>query len=284
MAVDVIETVAGFRSLLDSERARGRTIGFVPTMGYLHEGHTSLMSRAATECDVAVASIFVNPLQFAAHEDLGTYPRDLDRDLELAEGAGVGYVFAPAVSEMYPSPVATSVEVGGLSESMEGATRPHFFAGVATVVAKLFSIVGPCRAYFGEKDYQQLLVVRRMAADLSMPVAVIGCPIVREPDGLAMSSRNVYLSPEERSAATVLFRSLRHGADLIGRGERDPAVVAAAMAEMIGEEPLAAIDYSEVVDSETLAVPGRLAGDVRLLVAAGFGRARLLDNLGATAG
>lgn len=283
MGIEVIETVAALRARLDELRAAGQRIGFVPTMGYLHEGHTSLMVRAAQDCDVAVASIFVNPLQFAAGEDLSTYPRDLARDLALCEQAGVQIVLAPSVEEMYPTPIRTSVRVAEISEPMEGASRPHFFTGVATVVAKLFSIVGPCRSYFGEKDYQQLLVVRQMALDLSMPVEVVGCPIVREPDGLAMSSRNVYLSAEERAAAPVLLRALREGAALVAEGERDPQAIRAQMGVIVMAEPLASLDYAEVVDAGTLEPLEAIAGEVRLLVAAGFGRARLLDNLGATA-
>lgn len=283
MGIEVIETIAALRARLDELRAAGQSIGFVPTMGYLHKGHTSLMVRAAQDCDVAVGSIFVNPLQFAAGEDLSTYPRDLERDLALCEQAGVQVILAPSVEEMYPTPICTSVRVAELSEPMEGASRPHFFTGVATVVAKLFSIVGPCRAYFGEKDYQQLLVVRQMALDLSMPVEVVGCPIVREPDGLAMSSRNVYLSAEERAAAPVLLRALREGAALVAAGERDPQALRVRMSEIVMAEPLASLDYAEVVDAGTLQPLEAIAGEVRLLVAAGFGRARLLDNLGATA-
>ncbi len=284
MPIEVVDTIAALRSRLDAERARGRTVGFVPTMGALHDGHTSLMVRAAQDCEVAVASIFVNPLQFAAGEDLSTYPRTIERDLELAEGAGVTVVLAPPVEEMYPSPIRTSVSVEGISAPMEGASRPHFFTGVATVVAKLFAIAGPCRAYFGEKDYQQLLVVTRMAADLSFPVEVVGCPIVREPDGLAMSSRNVYLSPEERAAAPVLHRSLLAAAEVVAAGERDRAAVEAELAAAIDAEPLAQLDYAQVVDAATLEPLDVLEGEIRLLVAAGFGRARLLDNVGVTAG
>jgi pantoate--beta-alanine ligase len=284
VAIEVVDTIARFRELLDGTRAAGGSVGFVPTMGYLHQGHVSLMERAAADNDVACASIFVNPLQFAAHEDLSTYPRDLERDVAMAEAAGVRLVLAPPVEEMYPTPIATTVHVDGPSEGMEGASRPHFFDGVATVVTKLFAIAGACRAYFGEKDYQQLLVVRRLANDLSLPVEVVGCPIVREPDGLAMSSRNVYLTPDERAAAPVLLRALEHGASLVEGGERDPALVTAAMAAVVAAEPLAALDYAEAVDAASCRTPEALAGEVRLLVAASFGKARLLDNLGCRAG
>ncbi|MEZ5181795.1 MAG: pantoate--beta-alanine ligase [Acidimicrobiales bacterium] len=278
--VQVHEAIASFRAVLDAERAAGATVGFVPTMGYLHDGHASLMRAAAADCDVAVASIFVNPLQFAAGEDLSTYPRDLPRDLALAEASGVAHVLHPSVDEMYPGgPVLTTVSVAEITERFEGAARPTHFAGVATVVAKLFSIVGPCRAYFGEKDFQQLAVVRRMAADLSLPVEVVGCPIVREPDGLAMSSRNVYLSPEQRAAAPVLHRSLAAAAALADAGERSAGVVEAVVADAVAAEPEAELDYAALVDAATLAPAVTVGGVQRLLVAARFGRTRLLDNL-----
>ncbi|MBW3669128.1 MAG: pantoate--beta-alanine ligase [Actinobacteria bacterium] len=255
--VTVVDTVEAFRKALDAERHAGRTVGLVPTMGYLHAGHASLMRRAAAECDVVAATVFVNPLQFAPTEDLSTYPRDLDRDIAVARQAGVSIVFAPTVDEMYPGEVLTTVHVDKVGHGLEGASRPTHFDGVATVVAKLFAIAGPCRAYFGEKDWQQLGVVRQMTHDLSFPVEVVGCPIVREPDGLAMSSRNVYLSPEERQAAAVLHRALLAG--------RTGGV--AAMEATVATEPLVELDYAEQV------------GD-RLLIAARVGRTRLIDNMG----
>jgi pantoate--beta-alanine ligase len=277
-------TIAGFRAALDGRRTEGATVGFVPTMGYLHAGHGSLIERAAAECDVVALSIFVNPLQFAANEDLASYPRDLDRDRALATAAGATHLLVPDVEEMYPRPVATEVSVAGVSARMEGALRPTHFAGVATVVAKLFAIAGPCRAYFGEKDFQQLAVVRRMASDLSFPVEVVGCPTVREPDGLAMSSRNVYLTDDERQAALVLHRALHEGANQVCVGATDGDAVAARMAEVISAEPLARLDYAEAVDPDTLEPAGALSpGDqVRLLVAAQVGKPRLIDNLGVT--
>jgi len=278
-----IDSVADLRRRLDAARAGGSTVGFVPTMGYLHDGHESLMDAARADCDVVVVSIFVNPLQFGAGEDLDAYPRDLDGDTARAAGAGVDLLFVPPVVEMYPEPVRTTVSVSGVSAGMEGASRPTHFDGVATVVAKLFNIVGPCRAYFGEKDFQQLAVVRRMVADLSAPVTVVGCPTLREPDGLARSSRNVYLTPEERTAAPVLHRALRLGADLIAGGETDAAVVRAAMAAEIEAEPLGRLDYVEVADAATLE-PQQLCGPTsRLLGAVRFGRARLIDNVGVAA-
>jgi len=280
MTVRTIETVAELRTRLDGERAAGRTVGFVPTMGYLHEGHASLMRAARADTDVVVASIFVNPLQFAAHEDLDSYPRDLAGDTALAEASGVDVLFVPTVAEMYPEPIMTTVSVAGVSQGYEGRTRPTHFDGVSTVVSKLFNIVGPSRAYFGEKDFQQLAVVRRMVQDLSMPTTVVGCPTIREDDGLAMSSRNAYLTPAERAAAPALHRALRAGVAAVEAGERDPAAVRAAMEAVIAAEPLAELDYAAVVDAATLEVPDPLTGTLRLLMAARFGKARLLDNVG----
>ncbi len=277
-----VEAIADLRAALDAERAGGHRVGFVPTMGYLHHGHASLVRAARAATDVVVVSIFVNPLQFGAGEDLSAYPRDLARDSRLAEANGADLLFTPSVEEMYPVPVQTTVSVGGVSEPLEGASRPTHFAGVATVVAKLFSIVGPCAAFFGEKDFQQLAVVRRMVADLSMPVDVVGCPTRREPDGLAMSSRNVYLSPEEREAAPVVHRALQAGAAAILAGERRATEVRSLMAQIIEAEPLARLDYAEVVDASAFTVPDPLAGTLRLLAAARFGRARLIDNVGVT--
>ena len=267
--MDLIETVEGFRKALDADRAAGRTVGLVPTMGYLHAGHVSLLRRARGDCDVVAATVFVNPLQFAPGEDLATYPPDLERDAVVASGCGVDHLFAPPLEEMYPGEVATRVTVAGVGEGMEGASRPGHFAGVATVVAKLFAIAGPCRAYFGEKDYQQLCVVRRMAGDLSFPVEVVPCPTVREADGLALSSRNVRLSPAEREAAAVLYRALLAGKAVAEAGGRD-AAVRRAMAEVVEAEPLARLDYAEVV---------REGRNRRLFVAARLGGTRLIDNL-----
>ncbi|WP_426571041.1 pantoate--beta-alanine ligase [Aquihabitans sp. McL0605] len=279
---EVHATIAGFRAALDASRAAGADVGFVPTMGYLHEGHASLMRAAAAECAVAAASIFVNPLQFAASEDLSDYPRDLDRDLALADACGVAHVLVPSVEEMYPRPVLTTVTVADITARFEGAARPEHFAGVATVVSKLFSIVGPSRSYFGEKDFQQLAVVRRMAADLSMPIEVVGCPIVREADGLALSSRNVYLSPDQRAAAPVIHRALDAAAAAVAAGQRSAAAVEAIVADAIGAEPEAVLDYAALVDAATLEPAAAVDGEQRLLVAARFGTTRLLDNTAIT--
>lgn len=280
----VSATIAETRWALDEARRQGGTVGLVPTMGYLHEGHLSLMRAARAEVDLVAATIFVNPLQFAPGEDLASYPRDPVGDRRQAEGVGVDLLFVPDHAEMYPDEVLTTVSVAGLSASMEGASRPTHFAGVATVVAKLFAIAGPCRAYFGEKDFQQLAVVARMAHDLSFPVEVVGCPIVREPDGLALSSRNAYLTPEERAVAPVLQTALKAGVATVAAGERDPDVVRRLVGDVIAAEPRAELDYVALVDPATLEpVEGELApGTYRLLTAARLGRPRLLDNVAVT--
>ena len=280
--MQVLSTKSEFHQHLEAVRALGRSVGLVPTMGALHEGHLSLLRAAGDDCDVVALTIFVNPLQFGAGEDLSKYPRPLERDLELAEAAGADVVFTPTTEEMYPEPTLTTVHVAQLTAGMEGASRPTHFDGVTTVVTKLFNISGPCRAYFGEKDFQQLAVVRRMAADLDQPVTVIGCPIVREVDGLAMSSRNIYLSPSEREAATVINRALRAGAAMIAAGESDPSLIEAHMGSIIDAEPLAELDYAVVVDPDSLVTPSKLKSgtSVRLLLVARIGSPRLLDNLG----
>ena len=278
--MEVIRTIALARKACDAARSVGRTVAFVPTMGAFHEGHASLMWRARDEADHVVVSIFVNPLQFGPGEDLSRYPRDEDRDLSIAEELGVDVVFAPSIEEMYPagSPEVT-VDPGPLGDRLEGAARPGHFRGVATVVAKLFEVVGPSTAYFGEKDAQQLALVRRMVRDLSFPIEVEGCPIVREPDGLAISSRNAYLSPQQREAAGCLFLALSEAAQLARAGERDGAALVAVMAREIGATPEARIDYATVVDDETFEEASTIAGPARALVAARFGQTRLIDNL-----
>ena len=277
--VEIVSTVAELRRIIDGHRADGRSIGFVPTMGYLHDGHGSLMRAARAANDVVVASIFVNPLQFAPDEDLDAYPRDLERDGSVAAANGVDLLFVPSAREMYPwGEVLTTVSVAELSQRWDGESRPTHFAGVATVVSKLFNIVGACRAYFGEKDFQQLAIIRRMAADLSMPVEVVGCPIIREADGLAMSSRNVYLSPDDRAAAVVLRQALDAGERAIIQGETDPTVVASAMEAVVSRQPRARLDYVAVVDPASLETPDRVGDETRLLIAAYLGETRLIDN------
>ncbi|MEX2557473.1 MAG: pantoate--beta-alanine ligase [Actinomycetota bacterium] len=275
----VVERIAELRSLLDEARARNRRIGFVPTMGFLHEGHASLMRRAREENDIVLVSIFVNPLQFGPSEDFDAYPRDLEKDLDLCEAADVDLVFHPPVEEMYREPTTLTVTVGAIGDILEGKTRPGHFDGVATVVTKLFNIAGACRAYFGEKDAQQLVVIRRLARQLDFPVEVIGCPTVREADGLAMSSRNTYLNGEDRVAAAVLKRALDEGVRLIGAGHGSADAISQAMARVIGEEPLAKLDYTACVDPDTLAEPAEVGGPVLLAVAAWVGNARLIDNV-----
>jgi len=285
----VIDRGDTLRKELDRERAAGRTVGLVPTMGALHPGHAALIRRSASECDVTVATIFVNPLQFGPDEDLAEYPSDLAGDLEVAGGAGAALVFAPPVDDMFPGGPsgeprsATTVTVAGLSEGLEGASRPGHFDGVATVVARLLNLAGPCRAYFGEKDFQQLAVIRRMVSDLALPVEVVGCRTVRETDGVAWSSRNARLSAEERRAAPVLARALGAGTDAIAGGLRpDAGEVRRLMAAVVTAEPLARLDYAEVVDPDTL-VPLDVLGagvEVRLVVAAWLGGTRLIDNVG----
>ncbi|MGE0877825.1 MAG: pantoate--beta-alanine ligase [Acidimicrobiia bacterium] len=274
-------TIAEARGFLDGERCAGRSVGLVPTMGALHAGHASLVRRAAADNETVAITIFVNPLQFGPNEDFDSYPRTLEADLALAETEGATVAITPTVKEMYPDrPVRTNVAVAGITAPMEGARRPGHFDGVSTVVTKLFNIAGPCHAYFGEKDWQQLAVISRMVRDLSFPVTIVPCPTVREADGLAMSSRNVYLTEDERAAAPSLHRALTAGVEAIERGERDPKKVTAIVRSLI--DPIADVDYVEVVDAATLEDVVPLAGVLRLLVAARFGKARLIDNVGVT--
>ena len=271
-----VERVAEVRCFVANAR---RPVALVPTMGYLHEGHLSLMERARAESETVVASVFVNPTQFGPHEDFERYPRDLESDLRKCEAVGVDLVFAPPIKEVYPPGDRTVVEVLDLQDRWEGASRPGHLRGVATVVAKLFRIVLPDRAYFGEKDYQQLQIVRRLATDLMLDVDVIGCPIVREPDGLAMSSRNVYLDPEQRRAAPALFAALRKARTALSSGElRSPELVA-AMADVIAQESTIALDYAAVVDPITLDPVEIVDGEARALIAARIGSMRLIDNM-----
>ena len=278
--MEVIRTVDATLGACEVARAAGRSVGLVPTMGSFHDGHVSLMRRARAECDLAVVSIFVNPTQFGDPTDLAAYPRDEATDIHAAQGLGVDVVFAPSVEEMYPSgEPAVTVDPGPLGDRLEGASRPGHLRGVATVVAKLFHAAGPCHAYFGEKDAQQLAVVRAMARELAFPVEVLGCPTVREPDGLAMSSRNRRLTREQREAAGCLFLALSEAAELARGGESDAARLVAAMAREIGATPQARLDYAAVVDEATFAEVRQLQGSSRAVVAAWFGDVRLLDNL-----
>lgn len=274
----ILRTVDEVRQWTRAQRTAGRAVHFVPTMGYFHEGHLSLMRRAQADGGAVIVSIFVNPLQFGAGEDLDRYPRDFERDRQMAESVGVEAIFYPEVSEMYPAGYQTEVRVKELSKPLCGKSRPGHFEGVATVVLKLFNIVSPDRAYFGMKDYQQLRVIQQMTRDLNLPVEIVPCPIVREPDGLAMSSRNVYLTPEERAAATVLYRSLQWAQAQVDAGERDATRLRAGVYERIAAEPLARIDYVEAVDAESLQPVERIERPTLIAVAVFFGKARLIDN------
>lgn len=282
--VQVHDTIAGYSAALDAVRRSGRSVGVVPTMGALHEGHCSLIQRAAAECDVVAVSIFVNPTQFGDAADLANYPRTWDADLRAVAASGGHLVFAPSVAEMYPDLLAAdapTVSVPVLSDRWEGASRPGHFDGVATIVVKLLAAAGRCRAYFGEKDFQQLAVVRRVVRDHSLPTEVVGCRTVRHDDGLALSSRNVRLSAEERTAALALSRALQTGASLVAGGERRSIVVEAAMAQVVALEPLVDLDYAAVVYADDLEPAPTCSGfrPLRLLIAAMVGPVRLIDNL-----
>jgi len=277
--VITVTTIAEVRAHCDTARARGERVGFVPTMGYFHEGHRSLMRAARAENDLVVVSLFVNPTQFGAGEDLDAYPRDLAGDAAAAADEGVDVLFVPAVAEMYPSGARTTVHIDGLTTGLCGASRPTHFDGVTTVVAKLFSIVGSCRAYFGKKDAQQLAVIRRMTTDLDLPVHVVGCPLVREADGLAMSSRNARLSSDDRARASVLSRSLRAVTEATRSGERDAHELRRVVVDAIGAEPEVRIDYVEVVDALTLQPVDTVQHEALIAVAAFVGTTRLIDNV-----
>lgn len=275
----VTTTIKEIRRVVAEAKANGLKVGFVPTMGALHEGHASLVRQAVEDCGFVVVSIFVNPLQFGPTEDFDRYPRTLEEDVALLREIGAHAVFAPSASEMYPTPQRTFVDVEQVTEGLCGASRPGHFRGVATVVTKLFNIVAPDVAYFGQKDAQQAAVIRTMVRDLSMPVTIHVSPTVREEDGLAKSSRNAYLNVEERKAAPVLYQALQHGKALIEAGERDATRVRSAMLELIEAEPLARVDYCEVVDADSLSPVSYIEDDVLLAMAVYFGTTRLIDNV-----
>jgi pantoate--beta-alanine ligase len=277
----VVGSVAALTGALDAARASGRSVGLVPTMGALHDGHRALIQRAAAECDVAAVSIFVNPTQFGDPADLAGYPRTFDADLALVASAGARIVFAPPVEEMYPDGARTTVSLSGIAERWEGASRPGHFDGVATVVVKLLAMTGRCRAYFGEKDYRQLTLVRRVVADLSLPADIVGCETVRDGDGLALSSRNSRLTVAQRVSALSLSNALRTGAALLAAGEQRVDVLEAEMAEVVESAPGAVLDYAAVVRAEDLEPVGAITPGLRLrlIVAATFGPVRLIDNL-----
>ena len=276
--MQIVSTVDAVREQVKKWREEGLSVGLVPTMGYLHEGHKSLIDKAVEQNDRVVVSVFVNPIQSGPNEDLATYPRDLDRDSALCENAGADLIFHPEKEDMYFDDFCTYVDMEGLTKGLCGKTRPTHFRGVCTVVSKLFNIVKPDRAYFGQKDAQQLAVIRRMVRDLNFDLEIVGCPIIREEDGLAKSSRNTYLSPEERKAAVILHKGLVKGEELVKNGEKNAAKVAEAIREVIESEPLAKIDYVEIVDFDNIQTVETIEGPVLAAVAVYIGKTRLIDN------
>ena len=276
--MEIVKTIKEVRQQVKQWKKDGLSIGLVPTMGYLHEGHKSLIDKAVTENDRVVVSVFVNPIQFGPNEDFKTYPRNMDNDKKLCESSGASLIFNPEPSEMYFENKSTNVDVGGLTEVLCGAKRPGHFSGVCIVVSKLFNIVSPGRAYFGEKDAQQLAVIKRMVRDLNFDIKVIGCPIIREKDGLAKSSRNTNLSQEERQAALVLEKSLKQAEKLLENGVKDTLLVKKLIEEQLNKEPLAKIDYVEIVDSESLKPVKEINKTVLIAIAVFIGKIRLIDN------
>lgn len=276
--ITIVKTIEEVRAQVKAWRAEGLTVGLVPTMGYLHEGHQSLIARSVAENDRTVVSDFVNPIQFGPTEDLATYPRDIERDAALCESTGANLIFHPEADEMYAPDFCTYVDMDHLTKGLCGKTRPIHFRGVCTVVSKLFHIVQPDRAYFGQKDAQQLAVIRRMVRDLNMPLTIVGCPIIREEDGLAKSSRNTYLSAEERKAALCLSRGLNKGKAAVEAGETDAEKVKAIIAAEIEAEPLSRIDYVEIVDWNNLEPVSSTEGSILAAVAVYIGKTRLIDN------
>lgn len=275
----IVKGILQMQRVAEEARRRGQKIGFVPTMGYLHEGHLSLIRQTRQLAQLVVVSIFVNPTQFGPQEDYQSYPRDLSKDTELCRGAGCDILFVPSVQEMYPPGYCTYVEVEGLTETLCGASRPHHFRGVTTVVTKLFNIVKPHLAFFGQKDAQQALVIRRMVRDLNQDVEIIIGPTIRESDGLAMSSRNEYLTPQQRAEASLLYRALEWARTQIVGGERQAESLIRGMTQMIEEGETAEIDYVSIVDAQRLQSLKRLEGEVLIALAVRFGRARLIDNV-----
>ena len=276
--IKAVKTINEVRENVREWRKEGLSVGLVPTMGYLHEGHKSLIDRAVAENDRVVVSVFVNPMQFGPTEDLESYPRDLERDAALCESAGATLIFNPEPEEMYCSDFSSFVDMNTLTKGLCGKTRPIHFRGVCTVVAKLFNIVVPDKAYFGQKDAQQLAVIKHMVQDLSYGIEIVGCPIIREEDGLAKSSRNTYLNAEERVAALVLSKAIALGRDMVTRGEKDVETIIRAMKELIEKEPLAKIDYVEIVDWRTLENVTVIEGPILAAMAVYIGKTRLIDN------
>lgn len=276
----VVKTIAEVREFVKEGRRAGKSVGLVPTMGFLHEGHESLIKKSVSENDITVVSVFVNPMQFGPSEDLASYPRDINADSRLCEAAGADLIFNPEPEEMYADGFCSFVDMTGLTNALCGLSRPVHFRGVCTVVNKLFMIVMPDRAYFGEKDAQQLAVIKRMVKDLNIDIEIVGCPIIREADGLAKSSRNTYLSPESRKQAVILSKSIALAKQMIEAGERNPDAVKGAMRELINTMPLADIDYVEIVDGTTMQSVEKIAGDILCAIAVNIGgEARLIDNV-----
>lgn len=276
--MQIVTTIEELRSIVKWWRGEGHSVGLVPTMGYLHEGHKSLIVKAVSENDRVVVSDFVNPTQFGANEDLSTYPRDMERDAALCEAAGADVIFHPSPEEMYLEDNCTFVDMNRLTKGLCGKTRPTHFSGVCTIVFKLFNIVTPDRAYFGQKDAQQLAVIRRMVRDMNFNVRIVGCPIVREADGLAMSSRNAYLNEKERKAALILHKSLVLGEEMLRAGERDAGKVRDVILKNMRTEPLARIDYVELVDAKNLEPVKKIEGPILAATAVYIGKTRLIDN------
>lgn len=274
----IVNTINEVREAVKAWHKQGLTVGLVPTMGYLHEGHASLIARASKENDRVVVSDFVNPIQFAPNEDLASYPRDIDRDAKVCEENGADIIFHPTPEEMYHKDFSTFVDITGPSEELCGRSRPIHFRGVCTVVSKLFLIASPDRAYFGQKDAQQLAVIKRMVRDLNFDIEIVGCPIIREADGLAKSSRNTYLSLEERKAAVILHKALEKGKELVLNGEKSAKAVIDTVTQIINSEPLAKIDYVQVVDFPNIKVVEDINGDILTAVAVYIGKTRLIDN------
>lgn len=273
----IAKTIKEVREIVSEWKKQGLSVGLVPTMGYLHEGHQSLI-RCSNENDRTVVSVFVNPIQFGPNEDFASYPRDLERDTKKCEEAGADLIFAPEASEMYAEDFSSFVDMTGPTDELCGLRRPGHFRGVCTVVSKLFNIVTPDRAYFGQKDAQQLAVIRRMVRDLSFGIEIVGCPIVREEDGLAKSSRNTYLSADERKAAVIISKSLKAGQEMIESGETDTAKIIASITAMIESEPLAKIDYIKAVDADSIESVDTVSGRVLFAAAVYIGKTRLIDN------
>ncbi|MEE1155227.1 MAG: pantoate--beta-alanine ligase [Acutalibacteraceae bacterium] len=274
----IVNTIAELREIVKGWKKDGLTVGLVPTMGYLHEGHASLIKRASQENDRVVVSDFVNPIQFGPKEDLASYPRDIDRDAQVCEESGADVIFHPTAEEMYCPDFSTFVDITGPSNELCGKSRPTHFKGVCTVVSKLFLIVAPHKAYFGQKDAQQLAVIKRMVRDLNFDIEIIGCPIIREDDGLAKSSRNTYLSPQERQSATILNKALTAGKQLVLNGETNTAKVIEEITNIINSEPLAKIDYVQVVSFPDIKIIEEIKGDILTAIAVYIGTTRLIDN------